>query len=390
LFHLIVEQKKSLREKTKANFSSSTMCGRSATTLEASRYRQQVNQQLPQRSTRGNNNNTRSSTSRGAGGGGSTRSVTTAAAPTTTCAIQQQDTFGGTDLPWIGESNYRPTYNAGPSSNLPIVHYQKDSLVLHTMKWGLYPSHVKDAKQAKDWSSNLINARSETALQKAMFKKLVEKGQRGVCFVNGFYEWEQNKQKQAYFIHEKDSQKLMCFACLYDIWAPNDSDDSVYTFTVLTTEAKGTDIEFLHERIPIILETPEQIELWLTADAKNQEELRQLVRLWKPLPKEHLGLYKVSNFVNSIANNSPKCLQKLEEYRKKNTLHRFFQPAVKKEESQQSVVKKEEPVDNDNIQQIRVKTESDVANSKKRTFVQMETEETSSDEPVLKKVKQEE
>ena len=87
--------------------------------------------------------------------------------------------------------------NFSPTMELPIF-LEKDVI---NMKWGLIPHWAKDGT----FASKLINARSETLLDKPSFKDLVDT-QRCLVISNGFYEWD-TKSKKPYFIHSKALSK---------------------------------------------------------------------------------------------------------------------------------------------------------------------------------------
>lgn len=68
-----------------------------------------------------------------------------------------------------------PSWNVAPTQKVPIVteHLTDDVLErrLLTARWGLVPSWAKDVKTG----SKLINARSETILEKPSFRKAAVK-----------------------------------------------------------------------------------------------------------------------------------------------------------------------------------------------------------------------
>ena len=131
--------------------------------------------------------------------------------------------------------------NFAPTMELPIF-LEKDVI---NMKWGLIPHWAKDGT----FASKMINARSETLLDKASFKDLVDT-QRCLVISNGFYEWD-SKSKKPYFIHSKDNP-LMNYCGLYSIWMDNNFQ-SVLTFTIITIEANNT-LSKIHHRMPVILD----------------------------------------------------------------------------------------------------------------------------------------
>ena len=49
-------------------------------------------------------------------------------------------------IDWDKLGDYRPSWNAPPTSNLPVVTSAQRVRTLETMRWGLIPSWAKDAR----------------------------------------------------------------------------------------------------------------------------------------------------------------------------------------------------------------------------------------------------
>lgn len=103
-------------------------------------------------------------------------------------------------------------------------------------KWGLVPSWAKDAKIG----SKMINARSETILEKPSFRSAAVK-RRAILPAEGYYEWQKTEdgKKIPNYLHS-ENESLLGFAGLYEFWPdpelPEDHPDRwLLTCTVLTT-----------------------------------------------------------------------------------------------------------------------------------------------------------
>jgi putative SOS response-associated peptidase YedK len=167
--------------------------------------------------------------------------------------------------------------------------------------WGLVPSWTKPDKLGK---YSLINARSETAAEKASFKASFKR-RRCLILTDGFYEWSKSinsKGKTPYYISMKD-HSAFCFAGLWDIWYSPEGDE-LRTACILTTEPNPL-VQPIHGRMPVIL-APESYDLWLTAGDVQSADLQPLL---KPYPADPMQAYPVSTYVNSPKNNSPQCIQ---------------------------------------------------------------------------------
>ncbi len=149
-----------------------------------------------------------------------------------------------------------------PGDTVPIITPGKQNKEVHAVKWG-FPQ----------WNGNglIINARSETAAGKPMFKAPFHK-RRCIIPATGFYEWKKDTQneKTTKIKHWISiNNQLFYMAGLY--WFFKDKADETVlqpAFTILTTEANHK-MQAIHNRMPVII--PEKnIEKWLFAEDINE------------------------------------------------------------------------------------------------------------------------
>src|SRR6266536_1699593 len=84
----------------------------------------------------------------------------------------------------FAETRIEPRFNVAPSQAVPVVRTREDGPTLELMRWGFQPSWMRyDGKRPPP-----INARSESLLERPMFRSAVV---RGRCLIpaDGFYEW---------------------------------------------------------------------------------------------------------------------------------------------------------------------------------------------------------
>lgn len=113
-----------------------------------------------------------------------------------------------------------------------------------------------------DGKGTIINARSETALEKSMFRApmLSDVAQpSGRCLIpaNGYFEWETREKQKIKYKLRPAKEGLFTFAGLYR----SETVSNTPVFVILTAPA-AEGISFIHERMPLIL-SPEQRESWL-------------------------------------------------------------------------------------------------------------------------------
>lgn len=180
-------------------------------------------------------------------------------------------------------------YNIAPSQNILAVRQNVDVREAAELKWGLMPSWAKDASMG----ARLINARSETVLEKPSFREAFKK-RRCIIPADGFYEWARASggRKQPYYFRFKD-ERLFGFAGLWDRWSGQDGE-VIESCTILTTEANEV-VTPVHDRMPVILH-PDTYELWLNADSRNAGSLKELLQ---PFPESEMICYPVSAQINN-------------------------------------------------------------------------------------------
>ena len=207
----------------------------------------------------------------------------------------------GIELPDAAHSEeWRPRYNIAPSQVAPVVRVIEGQRHLDLLRWGLIPSWAEDLSIGM----KLINARSETAATKPAFRAAF-RSHRCIVPADGFYEWQHLASgKQPFYIHRKDGQ-LLAMAGLWEHWTPPGTQDSVQTFTILTTEANDV-MRRLHDRMPVVLQV-EDVARWLDPTAKAAD----LHALMRPLGDSALDAYPVGKAVGNVRNDVPALLEEI-------------------------------------------------------------------------------
>jgi putative SOS response-associated peptidase YedK len=206
---------------------------------------------------------------------------------------------------YLEQPNFPPRYNVAPSQPIPIVRLMNGQRHFALVRWGLLPSWVKDPKAF----SLLINARGETANEKASYKAAMKR-RRCLIPADGFYEWQTggaNKQgpKQPYYIRARSGMPL-AFGGLWETWiGPN--GEELETAAIVTTTANKT-LKPIHDRMPVIV-APEQFDLWL---GNGDEDTKAATALIKPAPDDWLEAIPVSSDVNRVVNDRPSLMEHAE------------------------------------------------------------------------------
>jgi putative SOS response-associated peptidase YedK len=201
-----------------------------------------------------------------------------------------------------------PSWNVAPTQLARvvlerIVNDQPDRQ-LRTLKWGLVPSWAKDLRIG----SKLINARSETILDKPAFKKAAVK-RRCLIPADGYFEWMpiedgEKPKKQPMYLH---GDGVLAFAGLYELRPDaEDLERWLWTYTILTCTTQDS-LGHIHDRSPVIV--PADLHsAWLDPTMTDPDTVRELLA---QIPPPVLDTYEVSTEVNSPNNNGPQLIAPL-------------------------------------------------------------------------------
>tara|TARA_B100000700_G_C14955492_1_gene813773 strand:- start:694 stop:1389 length:696 start_codon:yes stop_codon:yes gene_type:complete len=202
------------------------------------------------------------------------------------------------DIEECEANNYIPNYNIAPTQFSPILIKHNNKRRIKMMKWGLIPKWSKDLSIG----SKMINARIETIMEKPSFNSLIHSN-RCIVLVDGYYEWDSTTSQPYYLYHQK--KHILPIAGLWTKWQTPNSK-SICSYTVITTTPKNN-ISRIHNRMPVILHK-DNIGTWI--DSKNNNILTILGKIKKYKPT--LKFHPVSKTVNSIKNNSKKCIEPIQ------------------------------------------------------------------------------
>lgn len=211
---------------------------------------------------------------------------------------------------------------------------------IKVMKWGLIPFWTK---RAPDYGSMLrtINCRDDSLLENRGMWNSMKQKKRCLVVAQGFYEWLKKgpggKEKIPHFVKRKDGN-LMCFAGLWDCVKYEDSDEKLYTYTIITTDS-NKQLSFLHDRMPVILNPgTEEVKLWL--DPTKNKWSKELQSLLKPYEGE-LECYPVDTAVGKVGNNSASFIVPIDSKENKRNIANFFGNAAKKPKGDKKLQERE-------------------------------------------------
>lgn len=210
-------------------------------------------------------------------------------------------------------------YNVAPTTGIRIVvnrvpHGAPEQEAepvrqLRLARWGLVPSWAKDLSVG----NRMFNARAESVPEKSAFSKAFAR-RRCLVPADGWYEWQRTTDhdgkpvKQPFLMAPPDGRSL-AFAGLFEFWKPKAGPDADWltSMTILTVAAQG-ELAEIHDRMPLVLPRTS----WARWLDPVQTGPADLLTPDDEVAREHLELRPVSPKVNSVSNNSPDLLDRVQ------------------------------------------------------------------------------
>ena len=238
--------------------------------------------------------------------------------------------------------------HASSSSFSVTSQSQTKTIESSTKVWGLVrkrrcPNNNNAAAPApgEHFSSNMFNARSESAHEKPSFRNLFRVGSSCVIPLSGYYEWKvdgpmKNAKKQPYYVYDSIDEKdrrceegssVMFVAGLCETItragngtgavasSNNDgkdlkmSDCDLSTFTILTTAAHDK-LRWLHHRQPVILTSLEDCHCWL--NNPSEQLLRELqCNMSRQKSLDSIRWHPVTKRINKVSYKASDCIDRV-------------------------------------------------------------------------------
>ena len=193
-----------------------------------------------------------------------------------------------------------PRYNVAPGQPvISIINDGKKNRV-GLFKWGLVPPFAKDEKIG----INLINAKSETLVDKPSFKPSFQ-SKRCVILANGFFEWRKEEKGKTPMHILMTDHSIFPMAGLWSTYIKADGS-KLHTTTIITTSANEL-VSSIHDRMPVIL-TEESKKIWLNPNIKDFPTLQKILM---PYDTNKMKAYRVSSLVNTATNDSAECIEEV-------------------------------------------------------------------------------
>lgn len=185
---------------------------------------------------------------------------------------------------------------AVPSYNIPPYTQICALLGGHAryMHWQLIPSFSEEFKT----QYSMFNTRVES-FSDSNFKKNLLLKSRCLIPADNYYEWKKTgRAKEAYLIRRPD-RSIICFAGIYSVWIDSSSGERRLSCSIITRDS-NPELSIIHPRMPAIISGC-FIDEWLS-EIPSLARAREIIEESADLELEY---YRVSDMVNSTANNKP-------------------------------------------------------------------------------------
>ena len=183
--------------------------------------------------------------------------------------------------------NFPAKYNISPGQSPVVISLKKNNFYLNKIHWGF-----KVPKLGK----LVINARSETIIEKPLFKNLLLQN-RCLIPANSWFEWD--NEKKPYLIKHKKND-IIAFAGLQRL-----EENKERSFVIITAEAERN-LKTIHKRTPLVI-NKENFLFWLGNDYEKA------CNILKPINSNDYIFYPVSPKVGKISNDNISVTEKYHE-----------------------------------------------------------------------------
>jgi putative SOS response-associated peptidase YedK len=213
-------------------------------------------------------------------------------------------------IDWDEIGDYRPRWNAAPTSKLPVVVSHKGERTLTLMRWGLIPSWAQSWAKASKIGASTFNARAEGIDTRPAFRTAWKAGRRCLVIADGYYEWR-DADKQPFAVG-LSNRGPMTFAGLWDAWRADDGD-TTKSFAIITTAANDL-LAPLHNRMPVLL-PPYRWAAWLGEHRLGEPAATcaELKATLKPYPGAAMTFWPVDRRVGNVRNDTPDLFAPIDE-----------------------------------------------------------------------------
>lgn len=207
----------------------------------------------------------------------------------------------GVIRPWW---KFLPSFNVGPSRNVPIIREHDGEIEGVMLHWGLIPGWAEaDASKAC-----AVNASAQMVAHSAVTRDAWEHGRRCIVPMFGFYTWQLtwDRYRQPFFVRLVN-RTVFGVAALWDRTVPDQGDDVIESCALITVPPNPLLAELQDEmtEMPAILQRKDY-RTWLTASPADAKSVLQAY------PADQMVAHPVSTRINSLEHDDAQLIRPIE------------------------------------------------------------------------------
>jgi putative SOS response-associated peptidase YedK len=194
-------------------------------------------------------------------------------------------------------AEWRPRFNIAPTQPVAVLTDSK-LRTIDFFQWGFVPGWAKDISIG----SKMINARSETIMEKPSFRSAFQR-RRCLILADGFYEWKRvpgEKGASSPYRFTLINGKPFAFAGLWERWQ-NSEGNELLSCVIITCPANSI-VAPIHERMPVIFDSHSY---WQWLDKNDPKELQSMLIGCAP---ELMQVYPVGKTINNPSFDDSSCI----------------------------------------------------------------------------------
>ncbi len=165
-----------------------------------------------------------------------------------------------------GENAMKTGSDIFPTEVSPVITSERGAKSISLFKWG-FPGYKG--------GQVIINARSESIMEKTMFREAFA-AHRCLIPASAFFEWKQVDGKKKKHTVRCANSGLFYMAGIYEGFI--DKNGCPFTGFVVITTSAGEKMSSIHDRMPVILTEQSDIDLWMDDQTKDYAKLQGLLR----------------------------------------------------------------------------------------------------------------
>ncbi|MFN0030549.1 MAG: SOS response-associated peptidase [Flavobacteriales bacterium] len=188
---------------------------------------------------------------------------------------------------------------------LPLLVMDNELIKVQELSWGFIPRHTANIKDAHLLRKQLLNARSETMLEKLSFKNSALQ-KRCILPVAGYYEYH-HKHNRVFPHYAFPTNDLVFYmACIAEEWTDMHTGEITNSFAICTCQANPL-MARIHNnpkreggRMPVMLEGDNLLR-WLDMHITKDD----ILKMCQPLDDSKMKVHSVRAYRGKAANTNP-------------------------------------------------------------------------------------